>query len=320
MAERRVHGGSNMGFLLQREGISPETIEAMLNSSSSSGGFQGTSLHLQFLFSSFRFCFNSSVPIISASSSMVNVDDFYTNTSDLACYRLLDVEQAGEEGLEDYLQQPEKKRRLGADQVQSLEKSFEIENKLDPERKIKLAKELGLQPRQVAIWFQNRRARWKTKQLEKDYEVLKADYDDLKVEYENLLKEKEKLQSEVTTLSNKLLLKEKNMKNSMKLEKSSPPPPKSEPDSAIKVRSMDAPNFRFKQEDLSSVNSTVNDSCSPPLVEPADSSNVFEPDQSDLSYAEEEEEVKGYHFLRLEDSSSQYVFPVEDQAFLFWPF
>ena len=78
-----------------------------------------------------------------------------------------------------------------------MEKSFELDNKLEPDRKIQLAKELGLQPRQVAIWFQNRRARWKTKQLEKDYDDLQESYNKLKANYENLLKEKEKLKSKV---------------------------------------------------------------------------------------------------------------------------
>ncbi|CAM6030271.1 unnamed protein product, partial [Sphagnum balticum] len=76
----------------------------------------------------------------------------------------------------------EKKRRLTFDQVRSLERNFGLENKLEPERKLQLAKELGLQPRQVAVWFQNRRARCKTKQLERDYEVLILDYNRLKSE------------------------------------------------------------------------------------------------------------------------------------------
>lgn len=102
-----------------------------------------------------------------------------------------------ENGEDEYLYQAEKKRRLTADQVEFLEKSFEVENKLEPERKTKIAKDLGLQPRQVAIWFQNRRARWKSKQLEKDYESLNDTYESLKTAYDNILKEKERLQAQV---------------------------------------------------------------------------------------------------------------------------
>lgn len=112
-------------------------------------------------------------------------------------FRAYDPDENGDDGMDEYFHQPEKKRRLSADQVQFLEKSFEEENKLEPERKTKLAKDLGLQPRQVAIWFQNRRARWKTKQLEKDFESLQASYDSLKVNYDNLLKEKDRLKAEV---------------------------------------------------------------------------------------------------------------------------
>lgn len=78
-----------------------------------------------------------------------------------------------------------------------MEKNFEEENKLEPERKTQLAKKLGLQPRQVAVWFQNRRARWKTKQLERDYDVLKSSYDTLLSSYDSIMKENEKLKSEV---------------------------------------------------------------------------------------------------------------------------
>jgi hypothetical protein len=91
----------------------------------------------------------------------------------------------------------EKKRRLSVEQVKALEKNFEVENKLEPERKVKLAQELGLQPRQVAVWFQNRRARWKTKQLERDYGVLKASYDSLKVNCDTLQHDNEALLKEV---------------------------------------------------------------------------------------------------------------------------
>lgn len=129
---------------------------------------------------------------------MVSFEDVRAgNGSNRPFFRSYEHEDNGDEDLDDYFHQPEKKRRLTVDQVQFLEKSFEVDNKLEPERKTQLSKELGLQPRQVAIWFQNRRARWKTKQLERDYEALQANYDGLKANYENLLKEKDELKAEV---------------------------------------------------------------------------------------------------------------------------
>lgn len=112
---------------------------------------------------------------------------------------------------------PEKKRRLSVDQVKALERNFEVENKLEPERKVKLAQELGLQPRQVAVWFQNRRARWKTKQLERDYGVLKANFDSLKHNYESLEHDKESLLKEIKELRSKLN-EENNLSLSIKEE------------------------------------------------------------------------------------------------------
>lgn len=112
---------------------------------------------------------------------------------------------AADDGGDEYcgLHNAEKKRRLTFDQVRSLERNFELENKLEPERKMQLAKELGLQPRQVAVWFQNRRARWKTKQLERDYETLTQDYNRLKSELESVRDEKQELQAKVLIISHR---------------------------------------------------------------------------------------------------------------------
>ncbi|KAF4355895.1 homeobox-leucine zipper protein ATHB-16 [Cannabis sativa] len=109
-----------------------------------------------------------------------------------------------------------KKRRLSSNQVKALERYFEMENKLEPERKSKLADELGLQPRQVAIWFQNRRARWKTKQLEKDYNLLKANYDSLKFSYEALQKQNDVLTKKVRQLNTKLATESEESSQSVK--------------------------------------------------------------------------------------------------------
>ncbi|XWS32855.1 hypothetical protein CRYUN_Cryun22dG0025900 [Craigia yunnanensis] len=108
----------------------------------------------------------------------------------------------------------EKKKRLNLEQVKSLEKSFELGNKLEPERKMQLAKALGLQPRQIAIWFQNRRARWKTKQLEKNYDALKKQFEALKAENDALQAQNKKLSAELLALktkdSNEISIKKEN--------------------------------------------------------------------------------------------------------------
>lgn len=97
----------------------------------------------------------------------------------------------------------EKKRRLNMEQVKTLEKNFELGNKLEPERKMQLARALGLQPRQIAIWFQNRRARWKTKQLEKDYEVLKRQFEAVKADNDALHTQNHKLHAQIVALKNR---------------------------------------------------------------------------------------------------------------------
>ncbi|CAF1696294.1 hypothetical protein HID58_050135 [Brassica napus] len=88
-----------------------------------------------------------------------------------------------------------KKKRLTSGQLASLERSFQDEIKLDSARKLKLSRELGLQPRQIAVWFQNRRARWKAKQLEQLYDSLRQEYDVVSREKQMLHEEVKKLRA-----------------------------------------------------------------------------------------------------------------------------
>eukprot|EP00253_Pinus_taeda_P030296 PITA_30296 len=90
-----------------------------------------------------------------------------------------------------------KSRRLTMEQTRALEKSFELAKILEDGRKEELAETLGLNPRQICIWFQNRRTKWKTAQLEKNFGVLKESYESLKGHYHTLLEENRKLQSEI---------------------------------------------------------------------------------------------------------------------------
>ncbi|CAH2055346.1 unnamed protein product [Thlaspi arvense] len=116
-------------------------------------------------------------------------------------HQSVDEENLSDDG--SHMMLGEKKKRLQLEQVKALEKSFELGNKLEPERKIQLAKALGMQPRQIAIWFQNRRARWKTRQLERDYDSLKKQFESLKSDNDSLLTHNKKLLAQVMALKNK---------------------------------------------------------------------------------------------------------------------
>ncbi|KAK6140646.1 hypothetical protein DH2020_025611 [Rehmannia glutinosa] len=85
------------------------------------------------------------------------------------------------------------RRRFSHDQIDSLETTFETQSTPDLCLKQQLANNLGLQPRQVAIWFQNKRARSKSKQIEQEYTELKSNYDKLASQFEKLRKENQKL-------------------------------------------------------------------------------------------------------------------------------
>ncbi|KAE8729022.1 Homeobox-leucine zipper protein ATHB-4 [Hibiscus syriacus] len=86
-----------------------------------------------------------------------------------------------------------KKLRLSKEQSLLLEETFKEHSTLNPKQKLALAKELNLRPRQVEVWFQNRRARTKLKQTEVDCEYLKRCC-------ENLTEENRRLQKEVQDL------------------------------------------------------------------------------------------------------------------------
>lgn len=88
-----------------------------------------------------------------------------------------------------------KKLRLSKEQSAFLEDSFKEHNTLNPKQKLALAKELNLRPRQVEVWFQNRRARTKLKQTEVDYEYLKRCCETLTEENRRLQKELQELRA-----------------------------------------------------------------------------------------------------------------------------
>ncbi|KAK2977019.1 hypothetical protein RJ640_022285 [Escallonia rubra] len=92
-----------------------------------------------------------------------------------------------------------KKLRLSKEQSAYLEESFKEHTTLNPKQKVALAKQLNLRPRQVEVWFQNRRARTKLKQTEVDCEYLKRCCENLTEENRRLHKELQELRALKTT-------------------------------------------------------------------------------------------------------------------------
>ncbi|KAL4584028.1 hypothetical protein LXL04_008618 [Taraxacum kok-saghyz] len=315
------------------------------NSGGGAGGFNSVLLTNKRAISSSSskpldsFFVSGSSHSFAGSRSMVSFEDG-GNGSGRSFFQPFDQEDNGDDEYDDYLQQPEKKRRLKSDQVQFLEKSFETDNKLEPDRKIQLAKDLGLQPRQIAIWFQNRRARWKTKQLEKDYDVLQESFNELKSKYDNLLQEKEKLKSEVHDLSDKLLLQEMEKGTSDSSSTKSPSEPLQQEQAADCLNDED----HISKTSIVDVNSDLTGSSSPryaDLLERGNSSYLFEHDQSDESLEEEDKlekmfvtgymlpKIKSGDYPELDVVNSSYIgFPGQgedededqDQPFGFWSY
>ncbi|XP_078153563.1 homeobox-leucine zipper protein HOX3-like [Carex rostrata] len=102
------------------------------------------------------------------------------------------IEEEIEEGRE--TQRP-KKLRLTKEQARLLEESFRQNHTLNPKQKEALAMKLKLRPRQVEVWFQNRRARTKLKQTEMECEYLKRCFGSLTEENRRLQREVEELRA-----------------------------------------------------------------------------------------------------------------------------
>ncbi|KAI9112571.1 hypothetical protein K1719_016494 [Acacia pycnantha] len=105
----------------------------------------------------------------------------------------IDDEEEDDDEKSDQRNSCRKKLRLTKEQSAMLEDSFKLHSSLNPLQKQELAQRLNLKPRQIEVWFQNRRARKKLKQTELDCELLRRCCENLRKENRMLKKEVDEL-------------------------------------------------------------------------------------------------------------------------------
>ncbi|KAG0464587.1 hypothetical protein HPP92_018751 [Vanilla planifolia] len=140
------------------------------------------------------------MPLSSSPNSAVSSFPMEFNCGMVVAAPPAEVERASSRGSdEEENGAARKKLRLSKEQSAFLEESFKEQNTLNPKQKLALAKQLNLRPRQVEVWFQNRRARTKLKQTEVDCEYLKRCCETLREENRRLQKELTELRALKTT-------------------------------------------------------------------------------------------------------------------------
>ncbi|CAI5951527.1 unnamed protein product [Closterium sp. NIES-65] len=93
-----------------------------------------------------------------------------------------------------------KRPRFAEEQLAHLEAHFAVEQELTPASKKLLAARLGVKPRQVCVWFQNRKVRQRTRERETELEGMQAAYAKLQATCRELQDDYELLKSDYQEL------------------------------------------------------------------------------------------------------------------------
>ncbi|PKA49688.1 Homeobox-leucine zipper protein HOX19 [Apostasia shenzhenica] len=156
------------------------------------------------------FCSRTDNPTNKVSASSARVSSSHSTVSSFSTANVKKERRAGgpsdeaevERGYsrgsdedEEELTGARKKLRLTKEQSALLEDMFKEQSTLNTKQKQALAKHLNLRPRQVEVWFQNRRARTKLKQMEVNSEFLKRCCETLKEENRRLHRELQELKA-----------------------------------------------------------------------------------------------------------------------------